>query len=321
MEGSPGSSRVQAAGLPGRSDHARGALLWEYRPPRAHPILYAGLILTSAVFVTGSLENLVRDRRADLELLYALPVVVIAFLMAALWPSNVRIFSNGIAPSRVLALRWFRPFIPWTAVTSAFPASYDVTGAFVSPFASSDGKVTQTGLGLELAGGGRETIRFTPTRFSLTARRSRGYKEAMDVVRDLFAGLGRPLVAQGEGIAAGEREALLRQAREPFLPFFAIVFLFAAAAPILWLLTLIPGMREAWPVAMAIAVLVPLGTSLQSWRKSRQRNRILDRLSKAAEYERTLAGEPAPATLHEKAPATAPADPAGVHAGSREVMA
>jgi hypothetical protein len=257
-------------------------------------------------------------------MLYALPVVVVAFLMAALWPSNVRIFSNGIAPSRVLALRWFRPFIAWTTVESAFPASYDVTGAFVSPFASSDGKVTQTGLGLELHDGGRETIRFTPTRFSLTARRSRGYKEAMDVVRDLFAGLGRPLVAQGELLDEDEREALLREARAPFMPFFAIVFLFAAAAPILWLLMLIPGM--VLPVALPIALLAPIGTSLQSWRKSRQRNRILDRLSKAAEYDRTIAPDHPVATMKEAPPATAPASPASpadsraVHLGPQEVM-
>lgn len=274
----------------------RGALLWEYRPPRAHPILYAGLLVFGFVFLTGSLENALRDDKGFLYGVYALPLLATFLLALALTPSPVRIHRNGIAPSRPLLLRWRRPFIPWDSLAAVYPASYDVTGAFVSPFASSDGKVTQTGLALESPDGGIETVRFTPTRFAHNASRSRGYREAIDVVRSIYAETGRPLTPRADPIPPERREAMLAEARRPFLPFFAIVFLFAAAAPVLWVL-----LRLGVPVAagLPVALAFPLGTSLRSQRASRRRNVLLNRLSKVAEYEaHTLPRKP-PARLLE----------------------
>lgn len=265
---------------------ARGALLFEYDPPRAHPILYAGLIVFGFVLGTGSLENALRDNRADLYALYAMPLAVTALILLLLLPSPVRIFENGIAPSRALALRWWRPFVPWSDVAACYPSSYDVTGAFVSPFASSDGKVTQTGIGIERRDGRTETVRFTPTRFSLTSRRSRGFREAWPILEERFRVLGRPLVPAAPRYTEAERATMLAQARQPFLPFFAIVFLFASAAPIAWVLLKLGAPVE---LALPIALLPPLGTSLRSWLASRRRNRILDALSKSAEHERELA--------------------------------
>src|SRR5688500_6526065 len=164
----------------------RGALLLEYRPPRAHPIVYAGILCFGAVLATGSLANLLREGRPELYLYYALPLAATMLFLALMWPSTTRIHEHGIAPSRPLLLRWRRPFVRWDGLAAVYPSSYDVTGAFVSPFASSDGKVTQTGLGLEWPDGRRETVRFTPTRFAQTSRRSRGYREAYVVVSDLF---------------------------------------------------------------------------------------------------------------------------------------
>lgn len=264
----------------------RGAVLFEYDPPRAHPIVYAGILVFGVVFLTGSLENLLRDNRPVLYAVYAAPVVSTLLLWAALLPSPVRIHANGLAPARPLALRWWRPFLAWSDVAACYPASYDVTGAFVSPFASSDGKVTQTGIGLELADGHVETIQFTPTRFSLNSRRSRGFREAWPVVEGVFARLGRPLVPQAPTYAPAQREALLAEARKPFLPFFAIVFLFASAAPVTFVLVKL-GVPTG--LALALGLVAPLGTSLRSWTASRRRNRILDALSKAAEFEREQA--------------------------------
>jgi len=261
----------------------RGPLLWEYRPPRAHPILYAGLLVSGFVFATGSLENLARDGKPLIYAVYALPLVLDAWLMAALTPSPVRIHRHGIAPSRPLLLRWWRPFARWDQLAAVYPASYDVTGAFVSPFASSDGKVTQTGLGLEWPNGRRETVRFTPSRFAHNSPRSRGYRQAIDVMRALFAEQGRPLVPEAESFTSEQREAMLAEARRPFLPFFAIVFLFAAAAPVLGLLL---WLRLPIAAALPVALAFPVGTSLRDWSQSRRRNAILDRLSKAAEHER-----------------------------------
>lgn len=266
---------------------ARGALLLEYSPPRAHPIVYAGILCFATVLATGSLENLLRDNRPDLYLLYALPLLATLAILAGLWPTTTRIFEHGIAPSRPLVLRWLRPFVRWDELAAVYPSSYDVTGAFVSPFASSDGKVTQTGLGLEWPDGRAETVKFTPTRFAQTSRRSRGYREAYTVVSDLFARQGRPLVPAAPVYSPEEKAAMIAKAREPFLPFFAIVFLFASAAPVAWVLLKV-GVRVE--VALPIALLAPLATSLRSWAKSRQRNRLLDLLSKSAQFERQSPG-------------------------------
>ena len=261
----------------------RGALLFEYDPPRAHPILYAGLLVFGVVFLTGSLKNLLREDRPELYAVYALPVLATAFLLVALLPGSVRIHESGIAPARPLALRWWRPFLAWSDVAACYPSSYDVTGAFVSPFASSDGKVTQTGIGLEMTDGHTETIQFTPTRFSLNSRRSRGFREAWPVVEGVFARLGRAMVPQAPTYTAQQKVEMVAEARKPFLPFFAIVFLFASAAPVVWLLTTL-GMPTG--AALAIGLVAPFGTSLRSWTASRKRNRILDALSKCAEFER-----------------------------------
>ena len=279
----------------------RGELLLEYSPPRAHPIVYAGILCFGVVFATGSLENLLRDDRPEIYLLYAAPLLATLAFLAALWPSKTRIHELGIAPSRPLLLRWVRPFVRWDELAAVYPSSYDVTGAFVSPFASSDGKVTQTGLGLEWPDGRTETVRFTPTRFAQTSRRSRGYREAYAVVCDVFGRRGRPLVPSAPVYTEAERKAMVAKAREPFLPFFAIVFLFASAAPVAWLL-----LRLGLPVGVAlpVALVAPLATSLRSWAKSRQRNRLLDLLSKSAQFERQRRTEPpmTPMTPNEVAP-------------------
>ena len=288
FRGWPVENRLSLAPVP-RPVHARGDLLWEYRPPRAHPIVYAGLLVFAFVFMTGSLENLLRSNRGELYAIYALPFLATLWFYALMLPSPVRIHRNGVAPSRPLALRWLRPFAPWESLTAVYPVSYDVTGAFVSPFASSDGKVTQTGLGLEWPDGRVETVRFTPTRFSQNAQRSRGYRAAMEVVREVFEARGRPLAPHAETFSVDERTALLARARAPFLPFFAIVFLFASAAPILWLL--VGLFRAPVQLALPLALLAPLGTSLQSWRASRRRNAILNRLSKEMEFQRGAGAE------------------------------
>ncbi|MEK6986259.1 MAG: hypothetical protein AABX89_07745 [Candidatus Thermoplasmatota archaeon] len=264
---------------------ARGAVLFEYKPPRAHPILYAGLLVFGFVFLTGSLENVLRDNVASLYWIYAAPLAAVALLMVVLRPGTIRIREDGVEPGRIALLAWRRPFIPWEAVAAAYPVSYDVTGAFVSPFASSDGKVTLYGLGLELADGTLETIKFTPTRFASATPRSRGYRESIQVVRDLLAKRGQVAVPSAEPFTEAEKAALETDARKPFLPFWAIVALFACAAPVLFIL-LRAGLDIR--VALPISLIAPLGTSLHSYRQSRRRIRILNRLSRTAAYEGVL---------------------------------
>ncbi len=259
----------------------RGALLFEYKPPRAHPIVYAGLMLFAFVFMTGSIENLLRENRPLIYAVYALPFILTAWLYMLFYPSDVRIYANGIAPSRPLLLRWRRPFISFDELAAIYPSYYDVTGAFVSPFASSDGKVTQMGLALEGHDGRVETIRFTPSRFTIWEPESRGYLEALDVVKHAWG--DRPLVPTADSYTREQSEAMIAEAQKPFLPFFAIVLLFASAAPILWVLTRL-GMDVA--IALPLSLLAPAGVSLKSFVESRKRHDILNRLSKAAEHRR-----------------------------------
>ncbi len=260
----------------------RGRLLFEYRPPKAHPIVYAGIILFAFVWMTGSIENLLREQRTVIYVVYAMPLAATLLFYGLFLPSPVRIHEHGVAPARPLIARWHRPFIPFTNVRAIYPSYYDVTGAFVSPFASSDGKVTQMGVALE-EDGRTETIRFTPSRFTMWEPESRGYLEAFDVIKQAWG--DRPLVAEAETFTKEQGEAMIEEAQKPFLPFFAIVLLFASAAPILFLLTS-PwiGLSVAW--ALPLSLLAPLGVSLRSYAQSRKRHAILNRLSKAAEHRR-----------------------------------
>lgn len=253
-------------------------LLWEYRPPAAHPILHAGLLVFAFVFVLGSLENLARESRPELYAVYAAPVLAVAFALVATTRGPVRIFEEGIEPGRPLVLAWRRPFTRWDDVSAVWPAPYDVTGAFVSPFASSDGKVSQLGLAVE-TDRGVEVVRFTPTRFRKRRSESRGFREAWQVVQGILARRGRVPVPEAPTFVPGEAQRLLEDARKPFLPFWAIVFLFAAAAPVAWILL---RMGVDVPVAVAIGLMFPIGTSLQSAMRSQRRHAILRLLSKAA---------------------------------------
>lgn len=261
-----------------------GPLLFEYSPPRAHPIVYAGLMLFGVVWITGSIENALRDSNPAVYLSYGIPFVATLLFFVVFAPNPTRIHQNGIAPSRPLLLRWHRPFAAWDDLAAVYPSFYDVTGAFVSPFASSDGKVTQMGLGLEWPDGRRETVKFTPTRFQMWQSESAGYKGALDAVRTAFD--GRPLTPEAQTYTAEEADAMVTDASKPFLPFFAIVLLFASAAPVLWILTR-AGLGIGW--SLAIALIAPLAVSTRSYIQSRRRNAILDALSKAAEYQRGAA--------------------------------
>ena len=283
----------------------RGPVIWEYRPPAAHPIVWAGLLLSAAVFVLGGLENLLRDNKPSLYAVYAAPPLALLIVFFLLRATPLRIHENGVAPSRPAIMRWHRPFIAWTDVAAAYPIHYDVTGAFVSPFASSDGKVTLTGIGLEMPNGAIESLRMTPTRFAQNTRRSRGYREAWPIVQARFDALGKPLVPAAPLYSGDERARLEAEAKAPFLPFFAIVFLFACAAPVLAILV-----KFGVPVFIALPVctIPPLATSLRSYRQSQRRNRILNALSKSAQFQTaqmTAATPTRPAILEPAAEATA----------------
>lgn len=271
------------AGAPAAADGCR--LLFEYRPPAVHPIVYAGALVFGAVFVIGAVEVWVRDAPPAVLAWYALPLMATLWWIVAFARGPTRIYSHGIAPARPRVARLLAPrrgFVAWHALAAVYPSFYDVTGAFVSPFASSDGKVTQMGLALEWPDGRKKTVPFTPTRFAMWQPESAGYRGAMSAVRNAYG--ERPLVHEARIFTSEEAQRMVTDAGRPFLPFWAIVALFASAAPMLWLLTRVAGLPVA--AALPLALVAPVAVSLRSWIQSRRRNDLLDRLSKAAEYER-----------------------------------
>lgn len=262
----------------------RGELLFEYRPPRAHPILYAGFLVFGLVWAMGTTEVLLRDSPRWLIAAYAGPfgAVAVAYLLTA--RRTVRVHMNGIDPGRSLVTRWRGDFVPWSSVAAVYPTHYDVTGALVSPFASSDGKVMQYGIGLEHPDGRIETVQFPPARFIAYRPRSQGFKGAIEAVRYAFERHGRPMVPEARTFTPDEAEAMLQEAHAPFLPFFLIVLLFSAAAPLLWVLHGL--LHVPIPVALPLSLTPPAWVSGRSFIRSRRRNHLLNRLSKAAEHQR-----------------------------------
>lgn len=262
----------------------RGELLFEYRPPRAHPILYAGFLVFGLVWLMGTAEALLRDAPRWLIAAYAGPLVVVLVAYVLTARRTVRIHMHGIDPGRSLMTRWRGSFVPWDDVAAVYPTHYDVTGALVSPFASSDGKVMQYGIGLEHPDGRVETVQFPPARFIAYRPRSQGFKGAIEAVRFAFERRGRAMVPEARSYTKEQADAMLAEAHAPFLPFFTIVLLFSAAAPLLWLLH--GPLSIPIPIALPLSLSPPIYVSTRSFVRSKRRNAILNRLSKSAEHQR-----------------------------------
>src|SRR5439155_9155943 len=117
------------------------------------------------------------------------PLAVVLLAMALFNPNPTYVFEDGIEISLPL---WRRMaggprYIPWSNVRDVYPRSYEVAGSFLSPFASSAGTLVHTGIGIETKEGRRILIRFTHGSIRAFRAESRGYQEAMRVIRDRFA--------------------------------------------------------------------------------------------------------------------------------------
>src|SRR5881409_1081672 len=178
------------------TSEARGPLLYAYRPIPANPMTVAVLIIGLVVtFIIGPVA-------AGPEGLWPLgglcfvPLALVLAAMVAFKPSPTFVFEDGIEISLPLWRRILveRRYYPWSEIRDVYPRSYEVAGSFLSPFASSAGTLVHTGLGLETNDGGRLLIRFTPGSIRAFRSESRGYVEAMAVIRDRFARRGEPMV-------------------------------------------------------------------------------------------------------------------------------
>jgi len=281
----------------------RGPLLYAYHPIPANPMTVAVLLLGLVVtFVIGPIA-------AGPEGLWPLggfcfvPLAVVLAAMVVFKPSQTFVFENGIEISLPLWRRILgeRLYYAWSEIRDVYPRSYEVAGSFLSPFASSAGTLVHTGIGLETSEGRRLLVRFTPGSIRAFRAETRGYLEAMSVIRDRFARRGEPMVHTAKTFSDDRVLAMQAQAREPLVPITGVFLAFFLPPSIVAaiLVALSVARIELTPVillaALAIAILPPAASMLRTLRRSERRNGILSDLAKYQEHLREDAAiRPAP---------------------------
>ncbi len=273
---------------------SRGTLLYAYFPVPANPMSVAMLLLLLVVtFVLGPLAVAPFGLWPLGGLCFA-PLLALILLMVATKPSPTYVHEGGIEISLPLWQRLLGTpgYVPWDEVRDVYPASYEVAGSFLSPFASSAGTLVHRGLGIETKDGRRRLVRFTPGAIKAFRAESQGFLEAMAVIRDRFARNGVPMVTTAKPLTDAEVLRMQEKAAEPlvsisavFLAFFLPPTIVAAAIAA----ASFAGVPLSTPIVVAsvIAGLAPpVFSMVQTLRRSEQRNAILSELAKYQESAR-----------------------------------
>lgn len=277
-----------------------GPLLYAYKPIPANPMSVALLILLLAVtFVLGPLAA-APEGLWPLNGLCFLPLGILLVAIVLFKPNPTYIYENGIETSLPLWRRLLgqqRDF-RWEEIWDIYPASYEVAGSFMSPFASSAGTLVHVGLGLETKDGRRILVRFTPGAIRAFRAESQGFLEAIEAIRDRFARHGEPMVTTAKTFSDAQVLEMQKAARQPlvsiptvFLAFFlpptivGAVFLAAFALHV-------PTTATLAVVAVTLALLPPAFSMAATLRRSERRNEILTELSKYQESLRQRARSP-----------------------------
>ena len=272
-------------------DTARGALIFEYRPIPVSPMSVALLILFALVtFVLGPLAS--PPELWPLGGLCFVPFLLLSAVVLLSRPSPTRIHEGGIEVSLPLWRRLVggKRYHPWEEVANVFPASYEVSGAFLSPFASSAGTLVHTGIGLETVAGDRVVVRFTPGAIRAFRGETEGYVRTMDAVREVLRARGRSLVTNVRRYTDTEVQGMAERAREPLLGMAAIVLAFLIPPALVAAVFLVLGTGPfAFLLAVIGAVLPPTISIAVTLRRSRRRNLLLSELSKYQESLRPRA--------------------------------
>src|SRR6266705_4427709 len=210
------------------SPDERGPLLYAYRPIPANPMTVALLLLVLVVTLVIGPIAAGPEGLWPLGGFCFLPLAVVLLAMAVFKPSPTFVFEDGIEISVPLWRRVFgeRRYYPWSEVRDAFPRSYEVAGSFLSPFASSAGTLVHMGIGLDTKAGRRLLVRFTPGSIRAFRAETRGYLEAMAVIRDRFARRGEPMVQTATRFSDDRVLAMQAQAREPLVPITGVFLAF-----------------------------------------------------------------------------------------------
>jgi hypothetical protein len=268
-------------------------LVYEYTPVPVGPLGVALLLLFAIVTVTFAPIALTSDI-PGVRYVWILPLVLVAAGVLAAKPSPTRIYTDGIEIALPLWRRLLggRRWYPFADLLNVYPATYEVSGAAMSPFASSAGTLVHRGLGLETRDGHRVVVRFTPGVIRTFRGESEGFRYAMDWLRRLFREAGRHLVQEVPAYSDDAIRAMEDEARRPLLDMGTIVVAFfsppSLLAVALWLLFRFEVAIDA-VLAALLAVLTlapPVASMAVTWRRSRERNTLLGELAKYQEYLR-----------------------------------
>lgn len=274
-----------------------GPLLYAYRPIPANPMSVALLIVLLVVtFVLGPIAA-APEGLWPLNGICFLPLAVLFLAMLLFKPSPTYVYEEGVHITLPL---WRRALgdqqdFRWDEIRDVYPASYEVSGSFMSPFASSAGTLVHVGIGLETKDGRQRLVHFTPGMIRAFRAESQGYMEAMAVIRDRFLRRGQPMVTTAKTFTDREVLAMQAEVREPlvsisgvFLAFFlppTIVGAFFVAASY-------AGIALSTPLALlalVVALLPPAASMATTLRRSMRRNAILSELAKFQERLRERA--------------------------------
>ena len=277
-----------------------GPLLYAYKPIPANPMSVALLLVLLVVtFVLGPIAA-APEGWWPLNGICFLPLGILLVAMVAFKPNPTYIYENGIEISLPLArrLEGTRRDFRWDGIRDIYPASYEVAGSFMSPFASSAGTLVHAGLGLETNDGRRLLVRFTPGAIRAFRAESQGFVEAMAVVRDRFARHGEPMVRTAKTFSDAEVLAMQKEAREPLVSIAGVFLAFFLPPTLVGVILLgASAVNAAIPVPLALAAvlvaLIPPALSMAvTLRRSERRNAILSELSKFQESLRERTQSP-----------------------------
>lgn len=269
----------------------RGPALYAYYPIPANPMSVALLILLAIVTLLIGPIVAAPAGLWPVGGLCFLPLALVVLWMLAFKPSPTYIYENGIEISLPL---WRRlaptpRYIAWDEVSDVYPASYEVAGSFMSPFASSAGTLVHAGIALETRQGRRHLLRFTPGSIRAFRAESRGFSEALEAIRERFDRHGQPMVTTARSFSDAEILALQARAHEPLIS-IATVFLAFFLPPAIVAATFLAASAFSLQIAASLAALAigialipPAVAMILTLRRSERRNRILSELWKHQE--------------------------------------
>ena len=277
-----------------------GPLLYAYRPIPANPMSVAILILLLVVtFILGPIAA-APEGLWPLNGICFLPLAILLVAMVLFRPNPTYVYENGIELSLPLWRRLAgqqRDF-RWDEIRDIYPASYEVAGSFMSPFASSAGTLIHAGLGLETNDGRRLLVRFTPGAIRAFRAESQGFLEAMEAIRQRFARRGEPMVRTARTFSDEEVLEMQKEARQPLVSIAGVFLAFFLPPTIVGAILLVATalnltITALLALAAVLVALVPPAFSMVSTlRRSERRNAILSELSKFQESLRERARSP-----------------------------